>query len=56
MTDPEEPVTVDREDLVEREADVVDEFDRPLPDEANEADVVEQKQDVPGEDEDDYPA
>lgn len=56
MTDPEEPISVDREDLVEREADVVDEFDRPLPDDANEADVIEQKLDVPESDEDDYPA
>jgi hypothetical protein len=53
MTDPEYPVTTDHEDLTEREADVVDEFDRPLPIDANEADVIEQKQDVP-EDEDDY--
>ena len=30
---------------------MVDEFDRPLPDDADEADVVEQKQDVPGDDE-----
>ena len=53
MTDPEYAVSADHEDLVEREADVADEFDRPLPDDANEADVLEQKQDVPG-DEDDY--
>ena len=53
MTDPEHPVSTDHEDLVEREADVADEFERPLPDDANEADVLEQKQDVP-EDEDDY--
>lgn len=53
MTDPEQPVTTDHEDLVEREADVVDELERPLPDEANEADVLEQKQDVP-EDDDEY--
>jgi hypothetical protein len=52
MTDPEHPVTTDREDLVEREADVVDEFERPLPDEASEADVIEQKRDVPEEDDD----
>lgn len=53
MTDPEYPVTTDHEDLVEREADVADEFERPLPDDANEADVLEQKVDVP-EDEDGY--
>ena len=56
MTDPENPVTVDHDDLVEREADVADEFERPLPEEANEADVVEQKLDVAEDDEDDYPA
>jgi hypothetical protein len=50
MTDPEHPVTDDREDLVEREADVTDEFERPLPDDANEADAIEQKQDVPPDD------
>ena len=52
MTDPEHPVTTDHEDLVEREADVVDELARPLPDDANEADVIEQKLDVPEEDDD----
>ena len=52
-TDPEDAVPADTEDLREREADVVDEFDRPLPDEADEADVVEQKLDVP-EDDDAY--
>jgi hypothetical protein len=52
MTDPEHPVTIDHEDLVEREADV-DESERPLPVEADEADALEQKLDVP-EDEDDY--
>jgi hypothetical protein len=53
MSDPENPATTDHEDLVEREADVVDESERPLPDDANEADVLEQKQDVP-DDEDGY--
>jgi hypothetical protein len=56
VTDPEEPVTVDRDDLRERPADAVDAFDRPLPDEANEADVIEQLLDVPDSDEDSYPA
>ena len=51
--DPEDVAAPDADDLREREADVVDEFDRPLPDEANEADVVEQKQELPV-DEDDY--
>jgi len=52
MTDPEHPVPTDHEDLVEREADVVDELHRPLPDEASEADVIEQMQDVPEADDD----
>lgn len=56
MTEPEEPATVDHDDLVEREADVTDEFERPIPDEADEADVVDQKRDVPDADEDDYPS
>ena len=51
MTEPERPETPDHEDLVEREADVADEFERPLPADADEADVLEQKQDVPGDDE-----
>jgi hypothetical protein len=56
VTDPEDSVDVSRDELVEREADVTDEFDRPLPVEADEADVIEQKRDVPDSDEDDYPA
>jgi hypothetical protein len=52
MTDPENSVAPDREDLVEREVDVVDEFERPLPEEADEADVIEQKLDVPTDDDD----
>jgi hypothetical protein len=50
--DPEDIAGPDPEELREREADVVDEFDRPLPVEANEADVVEQKQEVPADDDD----
>jgi hypothetical protein len=46
---------VPRDELVEREADVTDEFDRPLPVEADEADAVDQKRDVPESDEDEYP-
>jgi hypothetical protein len=56
VTDPEDSVNVSREELVEREADVTDEFDRPLPVEADEADAVDQKRGVPDSDEDDYPA
>jgi hypothetical protein len=55
VSEPELPDSVDREDLFEREADVVDEFDRELPVEADEADVVDQKRDVPDAGEDDYP-
>jgi hypothetical protein len=55
MSDPEEPAPVDDEDLIEREADVTDEFDRPIPVEADEADAIEQKLDVPEADEDAYP-
>jgi len=55
MSEPEDPDPVDHEDLVEREADVTDEFERPMPDDANEADAMEQKLDVPESDEDDYP-
>jgi hypothetical protein len=51
--DPDDVAGPDAEELYEREADVVDELDRPLPDEANEADVLEQKQELPV-DNDDY--
>jgi hypothetical protein len=57
VTDPEDSVSVAQDELVEHEADLTDEFDRPLPLEADEADAVDQKLDVPElvEDEDDYP-
>lgn len=55
MTDPEQPISVDRTDLEEREVDVADEFERDLPVEADEADVVDQKRDIPDAGEDDYP-
>jgi hypothetical protein len=47
MTDPEISVGPTRDELYEQEVDLTDEFERPLPVEANEADVVEQKWDVP---------
>jgi len=47
MTDPEISVGPSRDELYEQEVDLADEFDRPLPVEADEADVVEQKRDVP---------
>ena len=55
MTDPEDSVQVAKDELVEQEADLVDEFERELPDEADEADAIDQKRDVPDEDEDEYP-
>jgi hypothetical protein len=55
VTDPEDSVDVSRDDLIERQADLTDAFDRELPVEANEADVVDQKLEVPGADEDEYP-
>ena len=53
--EPEDVHPVDHADLVEREADVVDPLERPVPDEANEADVVEQRQDVPAAEPEDEP-
>lgn len=47
MTDPEVSVGPTRDELYEEEVDLADEFERPLPVEADEADVVEQKQAVP---------
>jgi hypothetical protein len=55
VTDPEDSVDVPREEYVEAEADLTDEFDRPMPVEADEADVADQKRAVPDADEDDYP-
>jgi hypothetical protein len=55
VIDPEDSVSVARDELEEHEADVTDEFDRPLPDEADEADVVEQKREIPDSEDDDYP-
>jgi hypothetical protein len=47
MTDPEISVGPTRDELYEQEIDLADEFDRPLPVEADEADVFEQKRDLP---------
>jgi hypothetical protein len=54
VTDPEDTVDMSRSEFTEDAADLLDEFDRPLPAEAEEADVIEQKLDVPDEGEDDY--
>ena len=53
MTDPEDTVAVRHADFAEDEADLLDEFARPLPLEAEPADALEQKLDVP-DDEDAY--
>ena len=53
MTDPEVAAGPTRDELEESEVNVVDEFERPVPVEADPADVVEQKLEVPT-DEDDY--
>jgi len=55
MTDPEDTVSTRSADLAEAEADLVDDFDRPAPFEAEDGDVLEQKQELPDdEDEDRY--
>jgi hypothetical protein len=54
VTDPEDSVELMPADLAEVEVDVADEFERPLPLEADPADVVEQKQTV-DDDSEDYP-
>lgn len=56
MTDPEDSVGPAEDEFQQREADLSDEFDRELPDEADEADVIDQKRDVPDAEEDEYPA
>jgi hypothetical protein len=54
MTDPEDTTNLLPSDLEETEVDEADEFDRPTPTEADEADVLEQKLEVPTEDDYDY--
>ncbi|MCU1659100.1 MAG: hypothetical protein JWO57_3756 [Pseudonocardiales bacterium] len=53
MTDPEDTVDLMPADLEETEVDVADEFERPIPLEAEPADVIEQKLAV--DEDDDYP-
>jgi hypothetical protein len=50
MTDPEDSLDLMPADLAETEVDVADEFERPVPLEAEPADVVEQKQPVDDDD------
>ena len=54
MTDPEDTVSERPADFAEDEADLLDEFEREIPVEADDADAVEQKIEVPDEGEDDY--
>jgi hypothetical protein len=57
VTDPEETVSPRPADLVEGDAadvEEVDEFGEPIPLEADDRDVVEQRRDVPDHGEDDY--
>jgi hypothetical protein len=56
MTDPEDTVAYRPDDLAEAEADLVDEFERPMPIEADDADAADQKREVPEDDAEDYPA
>ena len=52
MTDPEDSVDLMPADLAEVEVNAADEFERPLPLEADPADAVEQKQSVDDDGED----
>ena len=54
MTDPEVTTDLMPVDIAEAEVDLTDEFERPTPNEAEEADVVEQKRDLGEDDEDEY--
>jgi hypothetical protein len=54
MTDPQDTVSVAQDELRDREVDVRGPVHDDLPIEANEADVLEQLQDLPDLDEDDY--
>jgi hypothetical protein len=55
MTDPEDTVDVMPDELAEHAADLTDEFERPLPEEAEPADAVEQRRDVPDDGRDEVP-
>jgi hypothetical protein len=52
--DPEDAAEVTRDELEQREVDLTPELPRDVPVEADEADVTEQRLDVPHDDEDDY--
>ncbi len=50
MTDPENTVRERQADFAEDEVNLLDEFERELPAEADDADAVEQKLDIPADD------
>jgi hypothetical protein len=54
MTDPEDTVTDRPDDFAEAEADLLDDFEREVPVEADGADALDQKLDVPDHGEDEY--
>lgn len=55
MTDPEIATNLSPDDLQEVEVDEADEFSRPAPIEAEEADVAEQRLDIPVDDDEPDP-
>ena len=55
MTDPEIATNLSPDDLEEVGVDEADEFSRPAPIEAEEADVAEQRRDVPVDDDEPDP-
>lgn len=54
MTDPEDTVSERPADIADEAVEVIDDFEREIPVEADDADAVEQKQDVPDDGSDDY--
>lgn len=54
MTDPEDTVSERPADVADDAVGAFDDFEREIPAEANDADAVEQKQDVPDDGSDEY--
>lgn len=54
MTDPEDTVSERPNDIADEAVDAIDDLEREFPAEADDADAVEQKQDVPDDGADDY--
>jgi hypothetical protein len=54
MTNPEDTIPVADEEYTDREADLVEDAERPIPLEAEPADALEQQLEVPDHGEDDY--